>query len=150
MCINTKLFLTILPFICIPHFLFSYGNSSPCGLEGHASPLTIPLGRDDHCIAFVLFLSLRFKLHQLSIHIEQEIFSDDGLFSQSILCPFTERGNERLWLLPLGPYRLFGVLISISNASTVLLTPGRSTASVSRITAGLRTEGRWQCIKQPR
>ena len=68
-------------------------------------------------------------MHHLSIHVEEEIFSDDGVLSQSILCPFTERGNERLWLLPPGSYKLFGVPISISNASTELLTPYRSTTS---------------------
>ena len=64
----------------------------------------IPLGDDGLAKVAESFLSLRFRFHPDSIHVEEEVFDDNGDLSHTVLQMSFRIDDGRVWfLLPVSP-----------------------------------------------
>ena len=99
----------------------------------HSIPLMIPLGDDGLAKVAWWFLSMRFKLNQDSIHVEEEVFNDNGNLSYTILQVSFRIDDGRVWFLLPGRYKVIGVTESQMATTIVLLTPGVSLTSTTHV-----------------
>ena len=98
----------------------------------HSIPLMIPLGDDGLAKVAESFLSLRFRFHPDSIHVEEEVFNDNGDLNHTVLQMFFRIDDGRVWFLLPGKYKAIGVTESEMATTTVLLTPGVSFTSTTQ------------------
>jgi hypothetical protein len=92
----------------------------------------IPLGDDGLAKVAKSFLSLRFRFHPNSIHVEEEVFNDNGDLSHTILQMSFCIDDARVWFLLPGKYKAIGVTESKMATTTMLLTPGMSLTSTTQ------------------
>ena len=78
----------------------------------HSIPLMIPLGDDGLAKVVESFLSLRFRFHPDSIHVEEEVFNDNGDLSHTVLQMSFRIDDDRVWFLLHGTYKAIGVVVS--------------------------------------
>ena len=97
----------------------------------HSIPIMIPPGDDGLAKVAGSFLSLRFGLHLDSIHIEEEVFNDNGDLSHTALQVSFRIDDGRVWFLVPGNYKAIGVTESEMATTIVLLTPGVSLTSTT-------------------
>ena len=90
----------------------------------HSILLIIPLGDDGLAKVVESFLSLRFRFHSDSIHVEEEVFNDNGDLSHTVIQMSFCIDDGRVWFLLPGTYKAIGVTKSVMATTTVLLTPG--------------------------
>jgi hypothetical protein len=90
-------------------------------------PISFPLGSDELTVVTSLRLSLRFRLSEDFMFIDEEVY--DVLLGdlvqtieQSPVCD----GDSKQWLLRPNRYQVYGVSDSVLVASTELVTPHRS------------------------
>ena len=76
---------------------------------------------------------MRFKLNQDSIHVEEEVFNDNGNLSYTILQVSFRIDDGRVWFLLPGRYKVIGVTESQMATTIVLLTPGVSLTSTTHV-----------------
>ena len=95
----------------------------------HSIPLMIPQGDDGKAKVAGSFLSLRFNFHPNSIHVEEEVFNDNGDLSHTVLQMSFCIDLGRVWFLLSGTYKAIGVTESEMATTTVSLTPGVSLTS---------------------
>ena len=92
----------------------------------------IPLGDDGLAKVANSFLSLRFRFHPNSIHVEEEVFNDNGDLSHIVFHMSFRIDDGRVWFLLLGTYKAIGVTESEMATTTVLLTPSISLTSTTQ------------------
>ena len=99
----------------------------------HSIPSVIPVGDDGLAKVPEWYLSMRFKLNQDSIHVEEEVFHDNGSLSHTVLQVAFRNDDGRVWFLHPGSYKAMGVTESEMATTTVLLTPGMSLTSTTKV-----------------
>jgi hypothetical protein len=65
----------------------------------HSIPCMIPLGDDGLAKVAGWFLSIRFKLKENSIHVEEKVFHDNGDLSHTVLQVSCRIDDGRVWFL---------------------------------------------------
>ena len=98
-----------------------------CG-TGNLIPVLFCIEDIGTAIVTGLWLSLCFQFQEESIHIEEEVFENDtGEVSHTISqLSFPNDSNGKVWFLLPGKFVVYGLTESQMAASTVLLTPRRS------------------------
>ena len=99
----------------------------------HSIPCMIPLGDDGLAKVAGWFLSMRFKLNQDSIHVEEESFHDNGDLSYNVLQVSFHINDGRVWFSLPGSYKAIGVTELEMATTTVLLTPGVSLTCIMQV-----------------
>ena len=99
----------------------------------HSIPLLIPLGNDGLAKVAESFLSLRFRFHPDSIHVEEEVLNGNGDLSHTVFQMSFRNDDGRVWFLLPGTYKTIGVTESEMATTTVLLTPGVSLTSTTQV-----------------
>ena len=97
----------------------------------HSIPLMIPLGDDGLAKVAESFLSLRFRFHLDSIHVEEKVFDDNGDLSHTVLQMSFCIDDGRVWFLIPAKYKAIGVTELDMATTTVLLIPGVSLTSTT-------------------
>jgi hypothetical protein len=98
----------------------------------HSIPCVFPLGDDGLAKVAGWYLAMRFTLNQDSIHVEEEVFHDNGDLSHTVLQVAFRNDDGRVWFLLPGSYQAIGVTESDMATTTVLLTPGVSLTSTTQ------------------
>jgi hypothetical protein len=76
---------------------------------------------------------LRFRFHPDSIHVEEEVFNDNGDLSHTVLQMSFRIGDGRVWFLFPGTYKAIGITKSDMATTIVLLTLGVSLTSTKQV-----------------
>src|ERR1700738_3181025 len=98
----------------------------------HSIPLMILLGDDGLTKVAESFLSLRFRFHPDSIHVEEEVFDDNGNLNHTILQMSFRIDDGRISFLLPAKYKAIGVTESEMATTIVLLTPSVSLTSTTQ------------------
>jgi hypothetical protein len=104
-------------------------------------PISFPLGSDGLAVVTSLRLSLRFRLNEDFMFIDEEVYDalSKDLFQtigQSLVCD----GDSKQMLLRPGRYWVYGVSDSMMAASTKLVTPHRSSTGIVQLTPATRVK----------
>lgn len=97
--------------------------------DGHVVPLWVPCNREGVGSVSASLLSVRYNLVVESLHLEEEVFNDDGHLSHTVYQMPTRTAEGREWLVEARKYIVRGLAPDLMVASTEILTPGRSTTS---------------------
>jgi hypothetical protein len=87
-------------------------------------PVSFPIGNDGLALVTSLRLSLRFRLSEEFMYIDEEVFdAHSGELIHTIGHSPVSEGDSKHWLLKPGIFRVYDVSESVMAASTELVTP---------------------------
>jgi hypothetical protein len=104
-------------------------------------PVSFPKSNDGLALVTFLRLSLRFRLSEEFMYIDEEVFdAHSGELIHTIGQSPVSEGDSKHWLLKPGRYRVYGVSDLVMAASTELVTPHRSSTGTVHLTLATRVK----------
>jgi hypothetical protein len=104
-------------------------------------PVSFPISNDNLALVTSLRLSLRFRLSEEFMYIDEEVFdAHSGELIHTIGQSPVSEGDSKHWLLKPGRYRVYGVSDLVMAASTELVTPHRSSTGTVHLTPATRVK----------
>ena len=111
--------------------------------DGDCVPISFPLGSDGLALVSAVRLSIRFRMHIASLHLDEEVFdSVSGNATHTIGQISVGDGDGKHWLLGPGRFKLYGFSESIMAASTELAPSLQSPACTNHtpVTSRVKVE----------
>jgi hypothetical protein len=103
--------------------------------NGDGVPVSFPLGNDELACVTSLRLSLRFRLSEDFMFLDEEVYDAlSGDLINTIEQPPVCGKESKRWLLKHGKYRVYGVSDSVMATSIELVTPHRSSRGTIQLT----------------
>lgn len=89
--------------------------------DNHLVPLYVPCNAEGVGSVEAALLSVRYNLIEESLHLEEEVYNDDGHLSHTILQMPIRNDQGREWLLEARKYVVHGLTPNLAAASTEIL-----------------------------